>query len=278
MLLSRLALALTAGATWLLSPPRAPAPRRCWSRWGRSRSPSTSRPTPMILIGSSWVERAGRIQLATPTGTSQFVDLTSQVVSSGGEQGMLSVALPRDHHETGLLYVFFSAEPEGDLVVAELASSGSAADPASLREVLSVPHRFRTNHNGGQLQFGPDGHLYVSTGDGGGAGDPLGNGQDPTTLLGALLRIDPRESGSEPYSVPADNPFVGTANAPTPRESTSSAWGLQARRSIEARATAPAPRRRSPRPPAWRRRTPSRCWGRRRGRCRSRRSRGSTSA
>jgi hypothetical protein len=159
------------------------------------------------------VERTGRIKLKTPAGSSEFVDLSPRIVTIGREQGLLSVAFPPDHGRTGLLYVFYTAAPEGDLVVAELASAGSTADPSSLREVLRIPHRNFRNHNGGQLQFGPDGYLYISTGDGGGPGDPTANGQDPTTLLGALLRIDPRRSGSEQYTVPTDNPYVGTENA-----------------------------------------------------------------
>ncbi|HEV2075684.1 MAG TPA: PQQ-dependent sugar dehydrogenase, partial [Thermoleophilaceae bacterium] len=80
------------------------------------------------------------------------------------------------------------------------------------RRVLEIEHSQYANHNGGQLQFGPDGYLYISTGDGGGAGDPLRNGQDKRSLLGKLLRIDPRRAGpGRPYSAPRDNPFVGRA-------------------------------------------------------------------
>jgi glucose/arabinose dehydrogenase len=162
------------------------------------------------------VERLGWIQLTTPEGTSEFVDLTSVVTSGpGNERGLLSVAFPPDHAATGLLYVFYTGSG-GALTVAELRSDGDTADPASLRVVLTIPHPQFANHNGGQLQFGADGYLYVSTGDGGSGGDPDGNGQDPTTLLGAILRIDPRQNGSEPYSIPASNPYFGTANDPVP--------------------------------------------------------------
>jgi glucose/arabinose dehydrogenase/endo-1,4-beta-D-glucanase Y len=174
------------------------------------------------------VERAGRIQLTTPEGASpsQFVDLTSVVVSSDSEQGLLSVAFPPDHAETGLLYVAYTGSG-GTLTIAELTSDGEVADPASLRVVLTIPQPF-TNHNGGQLQFGPDDYLYVSTGDGGSGGDPQGHGQDPATLLGALLRIDPRQSGTDQYTIPASNPYVDPDEHPV--EGTRPevwSWGLR---------------------------------------------------
>ena len=87
------------------------------------------------------------------------------------------------------------------------------ADPNSRREVLSIPHP-RSNHNGGQLQFGPDGYLYMATGDGGGGGDPDLAGQNLGVLPGKLLRINPNVGPvGEPYTVPADNPFVGQPTA-----------------------------------------------------------------
>ena len=86
------------------------------------------------------------------------------------------------------------------------------ADPNSRRVVLSIPHP-RGNHNGGQLQFGPDGFLYLATGDGGGGGDPDLAGQNLGVLPGKLLRINPNLGpAGEPYTVPADNPFVGQPN------------------------------------------------------------------
>ena len=78
--------------------------------------------------------------------------------------------------------------------------------------MLAIPHPTFANHNGGQLQFGPDGMLYIGTGDGGSAGDPSGNAQNLGSLLGKILRIDPHPSGSSPYTVPADNPFAGLAD------------------------------------------------------------------
>jgi Glucose / Sorbosone dehydrogenase len=154
------------------------------------------------------VEQGGEIELVTPAGTDVF--LTVPNVSSGGEHGLFSVAFPPDYAATGLLYVYYTGN-DGDLHIDEFTASSGPVDPATRREVLHIPHPTFTNHNGGQLQFGPDGYLYAGTGDGGGGGDPDENAQNLNSLLGKLLRIDPRPSGTSPYTIPADNPFVGTA-------------------------------------------------------------------
>jgi hypothetical protein len=98
--------------------------------------------------------------------------------------------------------------------VPDPADPGAVVDPTSARELMRIDQP-RFNHNAGALAFGPDGHLYVALGDGGGADDPDGNGQDPGTPLGALLRIDPQgaSSGNGRYGIPPDNPFVGQAGA-----------------------------------------------------------------
>jgi hypothetical protein len=112
---------------------------------------------------------------------------------------------------SGLFYVYYTAA-DGAITVDEYRRSASDPDvaiPASRRNVLTIPHPLG-NHNGGQLQFGPDGYLYIATGDGGGGGDPDLAGQDLTTLLGKILRIDPRVGpGGQPYTTPPDNPFAG---------------------------------------------------------------------
>ena len=107
------------------------------------------------------VERAGRIELTTPTRTSTFVDLTPLVDSGSQERGLLSMAFAPDFATSGLVYVYFTGKDAGSIHVAELEATGAVADPATLRNVLTIPHRTYPNHNGGQLQFGPDGYLYI---------------------------------------------------------------------------------------------------------------------
>jgi len=137
-----------------------------------------------------------------------FLDLSGSVNSSGGEQGLLGLAFPRDYAKTGLFYVDYTTS-NNDLRIAQFqrsAASPNLADPASGRTVLMIDHHAYTNHNGGQLAFGPDGFLYVGVGDGGSEGDPEGNGQNTGTLLGKILRIDPSPGGG--YTIPSSNPFV----------------------------------------------------------------------
>jgi hypothetical protein len=157
------------------------------------------------------VEQGGLIRIVK-NGTilgAAFLDLTGPV-KSGGEQGLLSLAFAPDYASSGRFYVFYTADsPSGELTIAEYRRSANpdVAEPAG-RVVLSIPHPTHTNHNGGQLQFGPDGYLYIATGDGGGGGDPFGWGQNLASLLGKVLRIDPRAAGPAQYAIPPDNPFV----------------------------------------------------------------------
>ena len=125
-----------------------------------------------------------------------------------GEQGLLGLAVSPDGR---YLYLDYT-DLEGDTNVDEFAFDGSNVDAGSRRRLLFVDQPF-ANHNGGQLAFGPDGHLYIGLGDGGSGGDPMDNGQSLRTLLGKILRIDPRPSGGRPYGIPPDNPFVGRQGA-----------------------------------------------------------------
>lgn len=135
------------------------------------------------------------------------LDLSGEV-SLGSEQGLLGLAFsPNGRH----LYVNLT-DVNGDTRVYGFRMRGSRADPSSRREVLAVDQPY-ANHNGGHLTFGPDGYLYVGLGDGGSGGDPHGNGQSLGTVLGKMLRIDPRPSGGDPYVIPEDNPFVDRAGA-----------------------------------------------------------------
>jgi glucose/arabinose dehydrogenase len=109
------------------------------------------------------------------------------------------------------IYVNYT-DVNGDTHVTEFAMKGDRVDVGSRRDVLFVEQPY-TNHNGGGLVFGPDGHLYIGLGDGGSGGDPHGNGQSLSTLLGKMLRISPRPSGDRPYTVPTDNPFTDDGDA-----------------------------------------------------------------
>jgi glucose/arabinose dehydrogenase len=158
------------------------------------------------------VERGGLIKVVEGGSIRTFADLTSVVQCCEVERGMFSIALPSDFEQSGLLYVDYTGKDgPGNLHVAELRASGGTASIGTLRNVLTIGHSQAPNHNGGQLQFGPDGYLYVSTGDGGFG--QSANAQNTSSLLGKILRIDPRPSGPAPYSVPTDNPFVGVAGA-----------------------------------------------------------------
>ena len=159
------------------------------------------------------VEQAGPIRVVRNGVTlpTPFLDLTSLVLP-GGERGLLSMAFAPDYASTGRFYVYYTAlVPEGQLRIEEFRRSADPdlADPGSRRAILTIDHPLG-NHNGGQLQFGPDGYLYIGTGDGGGAGDPGGNAQNLGTLLGKILRINPVGA---PYGIPPDNPFVGVPGA-----------------------------------------------------------------
>ena len=146
------------------------------------------------------VERCGRVMRVPAAGApSVFLDLSDSVGCDGTEQGLLSIAFDPDYARSGRLYVYFT-DPEGDARVVEYRRAGEVADLDSARELLRIAD-FAANHNGGQLAFGPDGLLYVGTGDGGGAGDPERTAQDPSSLLGKILRIDAGAPAPEPEIV-----------------------------------------------------------------------------
>ena len=160
------------------------------------------------------VERAGRVRvirdgtvLAQP-----FLDI-SALVGTDGEGGLLSLSFAPRYWQTGRFVVVYT-NLTGSIQITEYrrsASNPELADPLSARPILTIPHPSFTNHYGGSSAFGPDGLLYVGTGDGGGGGDTLGNAQNLGSLLGKLLRIDPL--GGDPYAIPAGNPFVGVSGA-----------------------------------------------------------------
>ncbi len=143
-----------------------------------------------------------------------FLDL-SGIVTTNSERGLLDVAFHPNYEENGRFFVHYS-DQNGDTVIAEYSVSDdpNLADADSERVLLTAEQPY-SNHNGGELAFGPDGYLYIGLGDGGSGGDPENNGQDLSTLLGAILRIDvdANTTGGDPYGIPDDNPFVDTENA-----------------------------------------------------------------
>ncbi|MEO5903321.1 MAG: PQQ-dependent sugar dehydrogenase [Gemmatimonadaceae bacterium] len=159
------------------------------------------------------VEQGGRIKIIANGSVVPipFLDISSRV-STGGERGLLSFAFHPSYKANGFFYVYFTGT-NGDIRVERYSVSANidVADASSSKLIITAPHSSASNHNGGLALFGADGKLYLGLGDGGGAGDPGGNGQNKATLLGALLRID--VDNGEPYSIPAGNPYIGVTGA-----------------------------------------------------------------
>jgi hypothetical protein len=163
------------------------------------------------------VERPGRVVEVTPQGSELQADLTAYVACCASERGLLSIAPAPDFHESGLFYASYTGKPaaggsEGDIHVDAFVADADAE--VTRMPIITIGHSQEANHNAGQIQLGPDGDLYISTGDGGGGGDPFEAGQDLSSLLGKVLRITPEPGSSPGYSIPPDNPFAGpTAGA-----------------------------------------------------------------
>lgn len=162
------------------------------------------------------VEQTGRIRVIRggKVLSEPFLDISGEV-TAGGEQGLLSVAFPPDYASSGRFYVYYTDREQQQRIVEYRRASADRADPGSARLVMRMPDD-ESNHNGGLLLFGPGGDMYIGTGDGGGGGDQhgdRGNGQNLGSLLGKILRIDPRASGGRPYTVPDGNPFAGRSGA-----------------------------------------------------------------
>lgn len=166
------------------------------------------------------VERAGLIRILDPaTGaisSTPFLDITG-TIATDGERGLLGMATAPNYETSGLFYVFV-VNTAGAIEIRRYQSSGGAANTNTADLILSIPHP-RTNHLGGWIGFDANGLLYIATGDGGGAGDPDGNGQNPNTLLAKILRIDvasdafPTDPGRD-YAIPPTNPFASGGGAP----------------------------------------------------------------
>jgi glucose/arabinose dehydrogenase len=152
--------------------------------------------------GQIWILRNGAIAPVP------FLDISDLVTPTGGEQGLLGLAFPPEFNIRRHFYVNYTDRIGiGNTIVARytLTADPDRADPVSRQELLNIVQPF-ANHNGGQLAFGPDRFLYIGSGDGGSGGDPFGNGQNVTVLLGKILRLDVL-SGAIPYAIPASNPF-----------------------------------------------------------------------
>jgi hypothetical protein len=172
------------------------------------------------------VERAGRIRILQDGSlrSAPFLDISARV-ATGGEGGLLSLAFDPQYASNGYFYVYFT-DPQQNIVVERYSASPNPnlADPASALAIIRIAHPQYQNHFGGLVAFGPDGYLYLGTGDGGGAGDPQGNGQNLSVLLGKMLRLDVSAArAGQPYTIPPTNPFAAQPG----RRAEIWAWGLR---------------------------------------------------
>ncbi len=200
-------LAITAIAALALQTGSASAkPGVKLKRIGRFESPVYVAAAPGVR-GAFVVQKGGVISLVQGKHRRTFLDISS-MVSTQDERGLLSVAFAPDYASSRLFYVYFTNDA-GDIVIAELRAdaNGKHASASTLRALLMVNHSSEANHNGGQLQFGPDGFLYAGTGDGGSEGDPNDNAQNPASMLGKLLRINPSSGATTIYSSGLRNPY-----------------------------------------------------------------------
>ncbi|MFE7037464.1 PQQ-dependent sugar dehydrogenase [Streptomyces sp. NPDC057621] len=169
-----------------------------------AQSPTAGAPGP---DGTVWIaERAGTVRTLGAQGLGEPVLDVSDETTTDGERGLLGIAFDKEFTH---FYISFT-NLEGTSTVDEFAVQDGRIQPDTRRTVLTQTQPY-ANHNGGDIKFGPDGYLYIALGDGGSGGDPHKNGQNLDTLLGKLLRIDPK--GGEPYAIPPDNPFVDDPNA-----------------------------------------------------------------
>ncbi|MEE8336666.1 MAG: PQQ-dependent sugar dehydrogenase [Dehalococcoidia bacterium] len=227
-----------ATATATASPSPSPAPTAAATASPEPTATPASAGPPRVVLVEAFPERffsrpieiggypGGRVFVADQGGLivlldrsdggasqTELLDLSAMVSRGGNEEGLLSVALDPDFASNGYLYTYYSAaSPRRSVLSRFTVPAGSdVADAGSELVILEVGQPFR-NHNGGAVRFGPDGMLYLGFGDGGSGGDPRGNGQDPSTLLGSVIRIDVRgASEARPYVIPSDNPIFAAA-------------------------------------------------------------------
>lgn len=164
------------------------------------------------------VEQAGIISVFPNNANAEtkktFLDIREKVDDEGNEEGLLGLAFHPEYKTNGYFYVNYTAANPNRTVISRFkVSSDADKAEASSEQVLLTFEQPYSNHNGGQVSFGPDGYLYIAVGDGGSGGDPQDNGQNRSTLLGSILRIDvnKQENGKQ-YGIPADNPFANNNN------------------------------------------------------------------
>lgn len=233
---TRIALAATAAAAAfvLLLSGCTPAPGG-----GSTGGGTTSTPEPTVTVGPTSVsgfehptcivapdDGSGRIFVTNQPGVISVVkdgvlqptpalDIRAKVGSAGTEDGLLGLAFPPSFATKHYAYIYFTDPANTSMLyrIHQSASDPNAFDPATMQLILTVKQPF-ANHKGGQLAFGPDGYLYLGLGDGGSGGDPGNRGQDLSTLLGKILRLDVESTPDAPgYKIPPDNPFAHTAGA-----------------------------------------------------------------
>ena len=162
------------------------------------------------------VEQQGRIRVLTDDRLSAtpFLDLSDDIACCG-EQGLLGLAFHPSYATNGLFFVYYTTESQNIVARYQVSTADpDRADKASGTIVLAIDD-FASNHNGGMIELGPDGYLYIATGDGGGGGDPRAHGQNPATLLGKMLRIDiDNPAEGKPYGIPPGNPYAAGGGAP----------------------------------------------------------------
>ncbi|MEO6398916.1 MAG: PQQ-dependent sugar dehydrogenase [Tepidiformaceae bacterium] len=156
------------------------------------------------------VEQEGKVRVVKDgvVAAQSFLDVAPLITSSGSEQGLLGLAFHPKYRENGRFFIAYTAK-NGDNTLAEyrVSADPGKAEPGSAKVLLAIPD-FAANHNGGMVAFGPDGYLFLSTGDGGQGGDPKANGQNKDALLAKILRIDVDSGDEAPYAIPASNPFA----------------------------------------------------------------------
>ncbi|MBO3676066.1 sorbosone dehydrogenase family protein [Streptomyces sp. NEAU-YJ-81] len=197
-------LALTTASADEPAAPRQAAAKVALKNVATAQNPTAGAAGPGDTV---WIaERPGTVRVLDDQGLGAPVLDISDETTTDGERGLLGIAFDK---EFAHFYISFT-NLEGTSTVDEFAMRDGKIQPDTRRTVLTQTQPY-SNHNGGDIKFGPDGYLYIALGDGGAGGDPHGNGQNLDTLLGKLLRIDP--SGGEPYAIPPDNPFVDDPNA-----------------------------------------------------------------